>query len=63
MNKKKNYVVNLEGLADADSDEGLSAEPLNREWHRAGCVADCSERLEYSHSLSFLSFSRILAIA
>lgn len=43
-------VVDVEGLADADGDEGLGAEALQREGHAArGDVADRAERLEDPH--------------
>jgi hypothetical protein len=44
------YVVDVEGLADADCDEGLGAEALQGEGHAAGGdVADRAERLEDPH--------------
>ena len=48
---RKVYIVNLESFADADGDEGFGAEALNGDGDGAGCVPDCSERLEDSHSL------------
>lgn len=43
-------VVDVEGLADADGDEGLGAEALQGEGHAAGGdVADRAERLEDPH--------------
>lgn len=43
-------VVDVEGLADADGDEGLGAEALQGEGHAAGGdVADRAERLEDAH--------------
>jgi hypothetical protein len=47
------YVVDVEGLADADGDEGLAAEVLHREGHAARRdVPDRPERLEDPHRLS-----------
>ena len=46
------YVVDVEGLADADGDEGLGAEALQGEGHAAGGdVADRAERLKNPHNL------------
>lgn len=43
-------VVDVEGLADADGDEGLGAEALQGEGHAAGGdVPDRAERLEDPH--------------
>lgn len=43
-------VVDVEGLADADGDEGLGAEALQGEGHAArGDVPDRAERLEDPH--------------
>lgn len=43
-------VVDVEGLADGDGDEGLGAEALQGEGHAArGDVADRAERLEDPH--------------
>lgn len=45
------YVVDVEGLADADGDEGLGAEALQGEGHAArGDVPDRAERLEDPHT-------------
>jgi len=50
------YVIDVEGLADADSDEGLGAEALHGEGHAARRdVADRTERLEDPHPLSLSS--------
>lgn len=50
------YVIDVEGLADADGDEGLGAEALHGEGHAARRdVADRTERLEDPHPLSLSS--------
>ena len=50
------YVIDVEDLADADSDEGLGAEALHGERHAARRdVADRTERLEDPHPLSLSS--------
>jgi hypothetical protein len=47
------YVVDVERLADADSDEGFCAEALHGEGHAARVdVPDCAERLEDPHPSS-----------
>jgi hypothetical protein len=48
--EKAAHVVDVEGLADADGDEGLGAEALHGEGHAAGRdVPDGAERLEDPH--------------
>ena len=57
------YVVDVEGLADADGDECLAAEALDGEGHAARRdVPDRPERLEDPHPLYLSpsgSFSRV----
>uniref|UniRef100_A0A2P2KHA7 WD repeat-containing protein 36 n=1 Tax=Rhizophora mucronata TaxID=61149 RepID=A0A2P2KHA7_RHIMU len=42
-------IVNLEGLADADGDEGLGAQSLDGKRNAAGYVSDCSVRFKDTH--------------
>lgn len=50
--KKKAHVVDLPGFADADGDEGLSAESLNGERDATGDIADGSVGFEDPHHSS-----------